>query len=198
LREAIADIDEETTRLNRIVAEVLDFAKPIQFEFAEANLNEICEMSAAAAAAGSRNRVAFDFDRALPPIVTDAERLRTALVNILTNAFHAVHALSQAGTGTHGAHAPTDTGSSIALSTRRHGNRVTISIQDEGIGIAREHMAHIFDPYFTTRRAGTGLGLPIAKNIIDGLGGTISVASQEGQGTEIRVTLPMSAADSQS
>ncbi len=54
-------------------------------------------------------------------------------------------------------------------------------------------MAHIFDPYFTTRRAGTGLGLPIAKNIIEGLGGTLAVSSRRGEGTEIRIDLPQAA-----
>jgi signal transduction histidine kinase len=48
----------------------------------------------------------------------------------------------------------------------------------------------VFDPYFTTKRGGTGLGLPIAKNIVDGLGGTIAVASAAGRGTEIRIDLP--------
>jgi len=51
-------------------------------------------------------------------------------------------------------------------------------------------MAHIFDPYFTTRRTGTGLGLPIAKNIIEGLGGTLAVSSRRGEGTELRIDLP--------
>ena len=60
-----------------------------------------------------------------------------------------------------------------------------------GIGIAAEDLTHIFDPYFTTRRAGTGLGLPIAKNIIEGLGGTITASSQLGAGTEIRIDLPL-------
>jgi signal transduction histidine kinase len=52
-------------------------------------------------------------------------------------------------------------------------------------------MQHIFDPYFTTRRAGTGLGLPIARNIIEGLDGTIAVSSTKGEGTEIRIELPI-------
>ena len=61
---------------------------------------------------------------------------------------------------------------------------------DRGAGITAEDMARIFDPYFTTRRAGTGLGLPIAKNIIEGLQGGLSVSSSRGAGTEIRIDLP--------
>jgi two-component system NtrC family sensor kinase len=61
------------------------------------------------------------------------------------------------------------------------------------MGIAPEDMAHIFDPYFTTQRAGTGLGLPISKNIIEGLGGTLAVTSRPGDGTEFRIELPVAA-----
>ena len=181
-REAVADIAEETTRLNRIVTEVLDFAKPIKFEYAQSSINDICRTSAAAAWQGHLDdEVAFDLDASLPRIVTDAERLRAALINILTNARHAVNA---AGVS--------DKGASVTVRTRSNGNgHVIVAIQDRGIGIAPEDMARIFDPYFTTRRAGTGLGLPISKNIIEGMGGRLAVDSERGVGTEIRIDLPI-------
>jgi signal transduction histidine kinase len=181
-REAVSDIAEETTRLNRIVTEVLDFAKPIRFEYAESNVNDICLSSAAAAWAGEfDSQVALDLDPSLPRIVTDAERLRAALINILTNARHAVGAVRM-----------DDTQASVIVRTRSNGNgHVIVSIRDRGIGISSEDMGHIFDPYFTTRRAGTGLGLPISKNIIEGMGGTLAVASELGVGTEIRIDLPI-------
>lgn len=81
------------------------------------------------------------------------------------------------------------------MQTRFQGGRALISIRDSGIGIAPEDMPHIFDPYFTTRRAGTGLGLPITKNIIEGLGGTLAVSSRVGEGTDIRIDLPQRTAD---
>ena len=94
-REALADIDEETRRLNRIVTEVLDFSKPIRFELGETHVNDVCRASSAAAWAGSSAPpVELDLDPQLPPVMTDAERLRTALVNILTNARHAVEDVS--------------------------------------------------------------------------------------------------------
>jgi two-component system sensor histidine kinase HydH len=181
-REAVQDIADETTRLNRIVTEVLDFAKPIKFEFSESSLNDICLSSAAAAWAGDFDgQVALDLDPLLPRIVTDSERLRAALINILTNARHAVQS----------AHVE-DSRGSVLVQTRGTGDgRVTLSIRDRGIGISSEDMARIFDPYFTTRRAGPGLGLPIAKNIVEGMGGTIAVASELGIGTEIRIDLPI-------
>jgi signal transduction histidine kinase len=179
-REAVADIDEETTRLNRIVTEVLDFAKPIRFDLGEACINDICRASAAAAWAGVADPpVRLDLDPALPSIVTDGERLRTALVNIMSNARHAVEAV------------PGSTPAPVIVTTSRRNGRIVVSIRDRGTGIAADDLAHIFDPYFTTRRAGTGLGLPISKNIVEGLGGALSVSSRPGGGTEIRLELPI-------
>jgi signal transduction histidine kinase len=194
LREAVADIDEETKRLNRVVTDVLDFARPIRFELAEADLNAICRASAEAAWTGEgADEIALDLDSSAVPIVTDAERLRTALVNVITNARHAVHAASRSSTGTDG---PVSVAMidvpSVRLKTRFADGRAVITIEDRGTGITPENMAHIFDPYFTTRRTGTGLGLPIAKNIVEGLGGTLTVSSQIGQGTAIRIDLPQS------
>jgi signal transduction histidine kinase len=180
LRAAVADIDEEVTRLNRIVAEVLDFARPIRFELNPADLNGLCEDAARAAASDpSAPQVSLELDRSLPAVVTDAERLRLALVNILTNARHAVAARPGP--------APADP---IRLKTLRNGSgRVAIEVLDRGVGIAQEDLPRIFDPYFTTRRTGTGLGLAISRNIIEGLGGTITVSSRTGEGTEVRIAL---------
>jgi len=79
----------------------------------------------------------------------------------------------------------------VTVSTRLNQGTVAIAIADRGAGINRADLPRIFDPYFTTKRGGTGLGLPIAKNIVEGLSGAISVISTPGQGTEIRVELPL-------
>ena len=90
---AIDDIDEEVVRLNRIVSEVLDFARPIRFEYAPVQLNALCRDAVAAAQGGSlTSEVSLDLDPGVPPIVTDGERLRLALVNVVSNAIDAVAA----------------------------------------------------------------------------------------------------------
>lgn len=183
VRAAAADIDEEVVRLNHIVTEVLDFARPIKFERAPVDLNALCAGAVRAAGADAAGpAVTLDLDRGLGPIVTDAERLRVVLVNLLTNARHAVAALGE-GLSPAGP---------ITLVTRlQPSGRVTVEICDRGAGIAAEDLPRIFDPYFTTRRTGTGLGLPISRNIIEGLGGTITIASREGRGTDVRIELPV-------
>jgi len=130
--------------------------------------------------------------------VTDGERLRLALVNMIVNARHAVSGretsvaavwpvLSDQTVRPAEALHPL-----VSLTTRRTADRATIVIADRGAGIEPADLARIFDPYFTTKRGGTGLGLPIAKNIIEGLGGAITVASTPNQGTDIRIDLPLS------
>lgn len=184
LDEVIADVEGETARLNRVVSEVLDFARPIRFDFAEASVNDLCRASADAAMAGTPEpAIGLELDSSVAPILTDAECLRTALVNVLTNARHAVAARPTAG--------PREADAPVLLSTRlAPDGGVIISVEDRGTGIAEEDLAHVFEPYFTTRRAGTGLGLPIARNIITGMGGTISLDSRIGSGTRIEIALP--------
>ena len=180
---ATKDIDEEVTRLNRIVSEVLDFARPIKFEIAEADLNALARDAVRAAGAEDQGAaIRLDLDPAIPPVTTDAERLRQALVNIIGNAIHAVN---------DGAEAPDGF---VRLRTARLDSRhVAITVADRGSGIAPEDLPRVFEPYFTTRRTGTGIGLAISRNIIEGLGGRISVASERERGTEVRIELPLDA-----
>ncbi len=192
LREAIADIDGEIIRLNSIVNDVLDFARPIQFEIAPADLNTICRESAAAASAGAGPPVEIDLDASVPAISTDAERLRIALVNLIMNARQAMESESTAsetpgapGTGPQGSGEP-----HVVVSTRTTATRVGVTIADNGSGIERDVLPRVFDPYFTTKRGGTGLGLPIARHVVEGLGGTIAIETVPGRGTEVRIEFP--------
>ena len=177
-REAAADIDGEVARLNRLVNEVLDFARPIRFDLSPVSVNALCRESAEAAlASGTGAAIGCDFDPALGTVTTDPERLRIALVNLLVNARHAMNGRGEAGPP-------------VRLATRREAGRVRITVADQGDDIAAGDLSQIFDPYFTTKRGGTGLGLPIAKNIVEGLGGTIAVASAPGAGTQFIIEFP--------
>jgi signal transduction histidine kinase len=186
--EALRDIDGEVVRLNRLVDDVLDFARPIQYEDAAVDLNQICQAAANSAMAGeTRMDVRLLPDPELPRVVTDGDRLHGVLVNLLTNARHALDARTPPGAlgGPHGG------GADLELVTRRGGaGRVVIIVRDRGVGIDSENLARVWEPYFTTRRGGTGLGLAIARNVVDGLGGSIVIESRPGAGTEVRIELP--------
>jgi signal transduction histidine kinase len=181
VKTAVADIDEEIARLNRIVTEVLDFAQPIRFDLAPTNINALCaDADRASGADGTPLGARMNLDPRLPEVVTDGERVRLVLVNLLTNARHAL------------AGRPVNPGDISITTTRVNDGRVAIAVSDRGTGISPEHLARIFDPYFTTRRTGTGLGLAISRNIIEGLRGTIAISSRTGEGTTVRVELPTS------
>jgi signal transduction histidine kinase len=180
-----ASIDEEVSRLNRVVTGVLDFARPIRFDLAPADLVEICRDATNAAKAGP-DAVPVTFDGHPPtlPLVTDAERLRAVLINLLSNAQQAVRARGgrpEAG--------------SIRLST---GQTSTggwwIEVADRGAGIAPEDLPRLFEPFFTTRKTGSGLGLPLSRNIVEGLGGAMAIDSTVGVGTRVRIDMPERAA----
>ncbi len=201
MRQALTDVDEEVARLNRVVNDVLDFARPIRFDYATTDVNAVC-VDAEHATRGTapdmpEMNVQMKTDPALRTVVTDAERLRTALVNILANSRHAVadraakaapYEDGEAAVGRGFSRAETP---AIELQTMNGSNGyVTIVVRDRGLGIKPEDMARVFDPYFTTKRTGSGLGLAIAKNIIEGMGGSIVLRSQPDEGTEIRIDIP--------
>jgi signal transduction histidine kinase len=208
LQEAAGDIDQEVTRLNRIVGDVLDFARPVTLSCAPIDLNALCTEAAAAAMTGEGAPAwKLSLDPRLAPVVTDGERLRTVLLNVLSNAREAVQpreagvrepahearargaAARGAAAGAHGPTAgwPPD----VELRTESLADgRAAIEVQDRGMGIDPADLPHVFEPYFTTKRTGTGLGLAIAKNIVDALGGTLTAAPAEPLGARLRIELP--------
>ncbi len=186
--EAIQDVEQEVVRLNRIVSEVLDYAKPITFAWQDADPAVICREAAAAVMAADADAT-IDVTAApgLPSIRTDPERVRTVLVNVLQNAVQAVRSLSAAEGG----------GATPAQPIRLQlspldGGGAGILVHDDGPGIDAGAASRLFEPFFTTRRGGTGLGLAIARNIVDGLGGSITISEGSPAGTDVRINLPPS------
>ncbi|BCS31087.1 hypothetical protein TBR22_A02870 [Luteitalea sp. TBR-22] len=178
--DAAADIEEQVQRLDRVVNDVLDFARPVQLEVSPASLHAICrEAVAACLAAEPDPPVTLRLDDAADQVRTDAHRLRAVLVNLVANAREAVRAADR----------PPGDGL-VTVGTRRASGAVMIEVVDKGTGIDPGVAGHVFEPYFTTRRKGTGLGLAIARNIVEGLGGTITLDSRQGEGTTVRLTLP--------
>jgi signal transduction histidine kinase len=180
VREAADDIDHEVDRLNRIVGDVLDFARPIDLDLRPTDVNAVCRSAVEAVLVGeSPPPLELALDPELPDVLTDGERLRTALLNILANAKEAVEAKPNGRDG-----------SGIALETTRSDEgKISIVVRDRGVGIPPEDLSKIFEPYFTGKRTGTGLGLAITKNIVESLGGTVVAESQPSEGTEIRIVL---------
>jgi signal transduction histidine kinase len=180
VREAAADIDHEVARLDRIVGDVLDFARPLRVELGPVDVGVLARDAARAALEGVDGLAArFQLEPAAGTITTDAERLRGVLVNLVENARES---LVSAGR--------TD-GEEIEIGARRlDAGRVLLWVWDRGPGVPASDLPHVFEPYFTTKRTGTGLGLAIARKVVEALGGAIRLESREGEGTRVEIELP--------
>jgi signal transduction histidine kinase len=125
--------------------------------------------------------VAFHLDENLPSVWADAHQLHHVVANLITNAHHALQQLSSPRRLT------------FTTATQADGNQVILEVSDSGPGIPEDVQRRVFDPFFTTKPqgVGSGLGLPLCRNIVEGHGGTIQLISQPGHGTTIRVMLPV-------
>jgi len=185
--EAATDIDHEVARLDRIVGDVLDFARPLKVEVAATDLARVCQDAARAALDGEEGvDLSFALDPSLDRVVTDGERIRTVVVNLVANARDSVRARA----GDEAGPAREDDKTVEVGGSRLGTDRVHLWIADRGVGIHPADLPHLFEPYFTTKRTGTGLGLAIARKVVEALGGTIRVDSREGVGARIEIDLP--------
>lgn len=126
-----------------------------------------------------RARLVKDYGKVASVTANDG-RLSQVFLNLLINAAHAIPEGNFEG-------------NEIRVRTWQEGAEVFAEVRDTGSGVAPEHLSHLFEPFFTTKKAGvgTGLGLPISKNIIEGYGGRIEVQSEVGKGTRFVVRLPV-------
>lgn len=165
----------ETGRIDRLVRELLDFAKPtaaVIETFDPAALGrEVLDLLRHQGVFDQR-RLFDELPEQLPGIHMDPHRLQQVLVNLLLNARDA-----------------TTVGGAIRLSGAVEGERVRLAVRDSGCGLSEEVRAHLFDPFYTTKASGRGLGLAICQRIVEDAGGRIEVISTPGLGSEFRVWL---------
>ncbi len=169
----------ETDRLNTIITEFLDYARPRSSQMEQISLASLLEetITLFRNSREFRSDIVISCDIPSPITITgNPQRLRQVFWNLLINAVQSIH------------HEGTIT-ISAASGAGIDANEVTIRILDSGMGIDSEHLDHIFDPFFTTKPAGTGLGLAIAYRIIEDHNGTIEVKSELGKGTAITINL---------
>jgi signal transduction histidine kinase len=178
--EQLAEIIvEETTRLDGIVREFLDFARPKEPTIVYGSLNGLVERLACFMKPEfAEKNIDFvqELSPVLPDIPMDGEQIYQVLLNMVFNALQAMDS---------------DAGGKITIKTYPlpHGKTVAIEVSDTGVGMPEEKMEQIFTPFFTDKNRGTGLGLSISKNIVEKHGGSITVRSREGEGTTFTVIL---------
>jgi PAS domain S-box-containing protein len=177
LDKYIAVVNEEIDRLNHIVVDFLFAVRPMDLDLREGDLNGLIgelvdfmsfELSDALITCD------LELEENLPLLTFDERYLKQVLLNLVKNATAAM-----------------PTGGKLTIRTESRDNEVYISVRDTGLGIPEENLSKIFEPYFTTKATGSGLGLTLVFKIIREHQGEISVKSREGEGTCFTISLPI-------
>jgi hypothetical protein len=172
-RSVVKDAKEEALHINRILTDLLETARPKPPQFRSGSLYDTAEhavMFARQQAVTKRIIIELDTAADIPAVEHDAHQINQVLLN-------AIQSMSKPGW--------------IRVHLEHEYDTVLIRVSDEGKGIAPEHLPNIFRPFFTTKGHGTGLGLSLAKRMVEAHGGKIDVTSELGKGTEFVITLPI-------
>lgn len=170
-------VDEEIERLNRIVVDFLFAVRPLKFDLVPMDIGELIrsisgffgeELSRAGVS------VVLDVAEGLPRIRGDERFLRQMLVNLVKNAMSAMPG-----------------GGTLSIGALQRDDSIVIAVEDTGVGIPENVLSRVFEPYFTTKADGTGLGLTMAYKVVKEHGGDIRVKSEPGHGTTFTITLPV-------
>jgi two-component system, NtrC family, sensor histidine kinase HydH len=169
---------QEVERLNRVISQLLEFARPIAMEKRPTSLLKLIRNSLKIIESQSHEKnitIHTDLAPDVPDAMIDEDKIKQVLLNLYLNAMGAMK----------------EGGSIKVRLFRGAGDTVNITVSDTGPGIDEKDLAHIFDPYFTTKPSGTGLGLSIVHKIIEAHDGEIIVKSAPGNGTAVSIVLPV-------
>ena len=187
--ELIKAAQEGAERVRLIVRDLKTFSRADERRHGPIDVHHVLEASVSMAGNEIRHRARLvrEYGTDVPRIVGNEGRLGQVVLNLLVNASQAIPEGSVEA-------------NQITLRTFRKGDRVVIAVRDSGAGIAPEHHGRLFEPFFTTKPVGvgTGLGLYICRQIVESMGGTISVESVPGSGTTFAVELPIGSSGAQS
>ena len=178
MKKHFSVIEEEIDRLNKIVVDFLFAVRPIKFEFRLLNINNIITSilnTFQDEFESYKIQIKKVLDESLPLLQGDERFLRQALINIIVNSKYAM----------------IEDGGVLTISTSKEENEVVVLISDSGRGIPQNIINKIFEPYFTTKDCGTGLGLTMTYKVIKEHGGDIHVYSDLGKGASFKILLPI-------
>jgi signal transduction histidine kinase len=177
-REMSGFIASEVDRTNSLVTRFLQFARPLKLRLENGDLSQTLDRSIALVEREAKGAAIYkNYEPEIGPFPFDAELMERVFYNLILNAVQA-----------------SPPGGAVSVKTRAGENCVEISVIDRGVGIDPQQRDSIFNPFFTTKPEGVGLGLAIVAKIVDEHGGKITVESEPGKGSVFRVVLPTTAA----
>jgi len=178
----LPEVQNEIQHIQAILNDLLAYARPRSPEFHPADLNATVEQAVFLARQQVLTKpieITLAPEKNLSKILHDPVQIQQVVLNLLLNGIQAIQGKGQ-----------------IDVALRQEGDWAVVRIRDTGKGIARDSLTKIFKPFFTTRKEGTGLGLSLAKGIVDSHKGKIEVTSEPGHGAQFEVWLPMLRHDS--
>lgn len=190
--EYLQIIIKEADRVNRLVNQLLTFARPKDLKLDPVNLNELIDsllILQSDPLEKKKIRVIREFDPSLPPVLGDADELKQVFLNCIVNAADAIGERHKEGGGELRLRTRMGNNFKIKGAGQKPSRMIETEILDNGIGIKAEDLAKIFMPFFTTKEKGYGLGLAISQRVIHEHGGVIQLDSEEGKGTKFKVFL---------
>ncbi len=173
-REYLGIIGAEVANAERIVSSLLDLSRSKPAERERVAARDLVSRVLARQPAPDNVEVEIDIAENLPQLHVDSGQIAQVLINLITNACQAM-----------------PEGGRLTISGYSEEQRIVLSVRDGGVGIARQNLPQIFEPLFTTRARGIGLGLAVCRNLVRANGGRIEVESAEGEGSVFRIVLPL-------
>jgi len=171
---------QEVERLNRVIGQLLEFARPPKINKKPTPMHTVIQHSLKMIQRQAQEKnigISTNLSPEIKDVSLDPDRINQALLNLYLNS---IEAMEHGGT------------LSVELSWDHDSKRAKIAVSDTGVGINKEDLVHVFDPYFTTKQSGTGLGLAIVHRVIESHDGEVRVESEPGKGTTVTILLPVS------
>lgn len=175
----ISGIKQEIHRLNKLVNDFLDYSRPIKLNIHKVMASYLLENVVAliwAKAEADGINIIKDYSADVE-IAVDPDLFKSCILNTITNAFHAMETSQE---------------KTLTIKTEIAGGEFVLSIKDSGIGVSQENISRIFEPFFSTKQNGLGLGLPMTARVMEEHGGRVEFNSTEGNGSEVKLILPLS------
>jgi signal transduction histidine kinase len=176
IRKTCTIIKEQVQYMNKIVSDLQDYSRPLKTKLLETNIHELINETLVTITVPKNLKVSIviDADLNVPKLRVDSLMIKRVFINLITNALQSM-----------------PNGGELTITASKTDETALISFRDTGVGIAEEHKSKIFQPLFTTKAKGQGLGLAVCKRLIEANKGAIRFESNVGEGTTFTVTLPL-------